>query len=691
MTAPSIYQDINGTYVTIYARAGDPAGVTFWSTQLAGSVAAAVTTPQTLAGAGQLGVSFYQATPVTFDGLYKADTDTQFINALYNNLGGSNADSAGLSFWLGTLQAAESTAPNVQTARAAIAGEVAFDLLTFNPSTSTGLSPSDLAAATARAAEYANKVAVSQSVASTGNAAFNPKVANLTDPAYNGETAIVAGVTNDPATLAAANAAITAANAANNPALLNQVAQTLTLTTGIDTLTSSNPTATFFSSDVFQSGDLVPTLNPGDNLSDTAVKSQAELSLIAEAGSLSHFFSGFTTTGIPLVQIQNSSSNLLTFDGTQANGLTDITSLNAALHGAIVLQNIENKVALHVTGPVDNLTLNYAAAVTGAQALDLTNAVNYGLSPTTPFTGTEILFGTNAPTSLAVSLTGSSDVNIQDNVLTTIVATSTDTGQTNNLNFTDAGNHTISSANFSAVTGNLTVVFANDSLANGSLIQLGTQDTLTIGNSSGTHSTDIIKVAGLTAGLYTINLGNQNDQIDLGIHNAGDTLNFVRPNTNAFDIIDNANLATDTFNFKLGTFTGSHTLFSFGDVFHGTTTTAVGATGLLSTPDYNAAAGLYVTTANSNVIKDVTAGDNSAAAVQATIRGATHLILFSNTNTTGDFLIAYQSATDVHIADVHVNNAITTFNATVTDLVDLTNQNLVNVTGTLVQHLIHFV
>jgi Domain of unknown function (DUF4214) len=237
MAAPSVYQLINGTYVTIYDRAGDPAGVTYLATQEAGSVAAAMATPATLTQAAQLGVLFYQATPTTFDAMYAANNDTQFIEALYNNLGGSNADSAGLTYWLGQLAAAESsgTYANTETARAAIAGEVALDLLTFNAATSS-LTGSDLAAATARAAEYANKVAASQSLASTGNTAFNPAAANLSDSAYAGELVIISNITSDPATLAAANVAIAAANAANNPALLTTIVATSTDTGGASTL-----------------------------------------------------------------------------------------------------------------------------------------------------------------------------------------------------------------------------------------------------------------------------------------------------------------------------------------------------------------------------------------------------------------------------------------------------------------------
>lgn len=521
---------------------------------------------------------------------------------------------------------------------------------------------------------------------------------------------ILLGVDNTANSVSNAQGQLNAAVASGDPTKVTGQAPTLILTTGPDVppayATAVN-NAVFFAPDVAGG----QTLTAGDILVSTGLN--ATLSVIANnLGTSVHSYTGFTTTGIPNLKIQNlaATTAAVNFDGSGAAGLTNITSVFDGTGGDINLNNIQNQVALNVNGSVNELVLNYANPVAGTQALNLVNAVQNGAPGVN-----DIDFGTNAPTTLAVSLTGSNNVTIDDPALTSITVTTTDAGGNNKLviqeNDGASGVNSIVNADFSAVAGTLNVTFQNDALANGSTIKLGANDTLNIGQSNNVgHGTDAVNVTG-NGGLYNITLGNQHDTVTLGVHGAGDTLTFIQPNSPlptgpAPENIINANIVNDNFNFSVGGFstaatnpaagtTGVFALIAAG----GATTTQVGAGTAAQTFIYPGAA-LATLTPGTNLIIDQL--DTSAAAVQTDIRGA-GLITFATTgvgaNTTGPanfngaFLIAYQGTDGgVHIAEATVTGAAvkTTVAANVFDVVDLVGQNLAAFTSSASSHL-HFV
>ena len=135
----SVADLIHGSYITIFNRAADPQGALFWSQNLGfANIGAAAAAPGSLALADQLGAIFYAAAGSVFNTLYPTTIfDSEFIDAVYTNLGNSPADLQGAAFWANRLMVLEGQNPgNPQLARAIVASEIAFVLQTFDPTDS---------------------------------------------------------------------------------------------------------------------------------------------------------------------------------------------------------------------------------------------------------------------------------------------------------------------------------------------------------------------------------------------------------------------------------------------------------------------------------------------------------------------------------------------------------------------------
>ena len=82
-------------------------------------------------------------------------TNTQFVDALYTNLGGQLGNSAGTAYWVGLLNAGESraqlVAQFVQT----------FQTVDLSSQAASGLSATDYATALARQQTFDDKITVS--------------------------------------------------------------------------------------------------------------------------------------------------------------------------------------------------------------------------------------------------------------------------------------------------------------------------------------------------------------------------------------------------------------------------------------------------------------------------------------------------------------------------------------------------
>ena len=71
----TVFDLINGSYVTIFNRAADPQGALFWSQSLGfPSIGAASGATATIAQANQLGANFYAAASTVFNTLYPTNS-----------------------------------------------------------------------------------------------------------------------------------------------------------------------------------------------------------------------------------------------------------------------------------------------------------------------------------------------------------------------------------------------------------------------------------------------------------------------------------------------------------------------------------------------------------------------------------------------------------------------------------------
>jgi hypothetical protein len=221
----TVQQEILGLYAALYGRAADSGGLSFWAGLVgeqpdgAGVTAAnAGATAVTLNDTAVLGQAFVNTQATFFDATYGSLNDSQFVNALYVNLGGNAGDPGGIAFWANILAQSEAGGQSVQAARAALVGQFVDDLVDVNLAAFTTLTPAQLLAAEQRQATIDNKIAVSLALSNasqqTGGSILVPHTVG--DAAFQADSAVIQGVTYDPATVTAAITGINAAVAAQN-------------------------------------------------------------------------------------------------------------------------------------------------------------------------------------------------------------------------------------------------------------------------------------------------------------------------------------------------------------------------------------------------------------------------------------------------------------------------------------------
>src|SRR5262249_6921190 len=212
----SVQQELLGLYATLYDRAADFPGYQYWvgvDGQQADSggvtVANAASTEVTVHDAQLLGHFFVDVQSTFFNSLYGGLTDSQFINAMYNNIGGNNGDPGGVAYWTGLLQQAENAGQSVQDARAGLIGLFVDVLVGFGSTNRpSGLTHAQWQGGLDRPAATNDRIVVSphSSDASqrSGGSILDPK--NVGDAAYNAAINVLHGVTADPTTV---NVAVT--------------------------------------------------------------------------------------------------------------------------------------------------------------------------------------------------------------------------------------------------------------------------------------------------------------------------------------------------------------------------------------------------------------------------------------------------------------------------------------------------
>ncbi|MFO1118324.1 MAG: DUF4214 domain-containing protein [Beijerinckiaceae bacterium] len=228
--ATSVQQEVMGLYAALYGRAAESSGFSYWvglvgqQPDAAGLTAAnAGTTHITLADAAMLGQNFVNSQSAFFDATYGKMTDSQFVNAMYQNIGGNAGDPGGVAYWSNLLADAEAHGQSAQAARAGIAGQFVEALIGFDTTTiPAGLTNQQWSDALTRTAAINNKIAVSTAYANacaqSGGDILIPHAVN--DTAYQAAVAILQSVTADPNTVAVAIAGINNAVAHHDLSLI---------------------------------------------------------------------------------------------------------------------------------------------------------------------------------------------------------------------------------------------------------------------------------------------------------------------------------------------------------------------------------------------------------------------------------------------------------------------------------------
>ena len=144
----SVQQEVLGLYAALYNRAAEFPGYSFWvgiDGQQADSggvtVANAGTTAVTLNDAGVLGQAFVNTQATFFNATYASLTDSQFINALYVNIGGNAGDPGGVAYWANLLAQAEAGAKACRRRVLALSGSLFMTWSGSTPASDRRVSP----------------------------------------------------------------------------------------------------------------------------------------------------------------------------------------------------------------------------------------------------------------------------------------------------------------------------------------------------------------------------------------------------------------------------------------------------------------------------------------------------------------------------------------------------------------------
>ncbi|CAN1489251.1 RTX calcium-binding nonapeptide repeat [Rhabdaerophilaceae bacterium] len=489
--ALTIQQYINGLYISLYDRAADSVGHRFWVTSLGVTEAAAQTTDITSAQQLQLARQFVSTQSDYFTTTYGSLSSNQFVEALYQNLGGKPGDADGIVFWVGELSRLLGQGRTVTDARVEIAARFTNDLLTVDLSKfTTSLTASDLAAAQARQDAMLNKLAVSIAYQTNPSTILVP--ANTTDAAFLAAVRILDNVSEDAASRIAAIDSISAAVTANNVAVVgtgtSATGRTFNLTTNTDSGVAFTggiandtfvaavfnqgfgATATLGALDVLTGGAGTDTLQidntgnvniPGAVLPGT-ITGIENLTILGQTGALGATISGTAFTGT--IGLQQSAGSLTANNLTATNTLLlDRVATGASITGTMTAT--ATSAALQAVAPVGNAAFTVGGALLASASLKVD----------TTATASAVTVNDAAATikSFSVEATGKSTVTINAPSLETVTATGAGALTLN------SGTQATKAIDASGSTGGITVT---GTMANSALFTGGAgKDTITLG------------------------------------------------------------------------------------------------------------------------------------------------------------------------------------------------------------------
>ncbi|MGA8169895.1 MAG: DUF4214 domain-containing protein [Methylocystis sp.] len=221
--ATSVQQEVLGLYAALYNRAADSPGLAYWESEVGATMATGASTTISTANAELLGQMFVTTQSTYFNATYGALNDSQFISALYTNIGGNAGDPGGITYWTGQLAMLEAQGASVQTARSEVVGAFVQEFIEYDLSTQPStLTTAQYQAAVQRQTVFDNKLAVSEMYASfsTQSGGTILDAQTTTDAAFAAATRAIQNVTTDPTTAEIAIAHIQAAVANNNLAFI---------------------------------------------------------------------------------------------------------------------------------------------------------------------------------------------------------------------------------------------------------------------------------------------------------------------------------------------------------------------------------------------------------------------------------------------------------------------------------------
>ncbi len=355
-TFSSTFSQIASLYVGYFGRAGDPAGQTYWSSQIASG---ALTLAQVAASFSVQPESLarypYLANPQGGD-------PGAFVDQVYQNMFNHAADPAGKAYWVGQLQAAQGNPQAI--------GAMILNII----SGATGVDDTTIV----------NKVDVAVD--------FSTKAAS------SGSTWTTAAATQSATEITATNstqASVTAAKLATDVYFSTAPGPQFNFTLTGDAFTTTAQNANFNAPLLFNAptGTLISSLQTGDSAIDTAPLTGPGLS---NGGTFTATLNGFGV--IPLVTLRGIPTHTVTSlvaGGYSGNitGLTTLTNLNST--AALTIGAAGNGID---SGGVAGTT------TTGSTLLGTVNITNVAGGATTILVNTAALAG--AADALAINVVG---------------------------------------------------------------------------------------------------------------------------------------------------------------------------------------------------------------------------------------------------------------------------------------------
>ncbi|MBP0049725.1 DUF4214 domain-containing protein [Marinobacterium sp. AK62] len=514
---------ISGLYAAFFDRAPDWEGLQNWLAKFATEGA----TLKTIAA----GFAEHEVFQSTYGGM----SDTDFVNAIYQNMLGGAGDAQGVQDWVNYLAAGNSRADMVaEFVQSALTIDL-DDLL------ATGrLTQAEYDAAAQRQALITNKATVGYNFANTLREDSNVTSFGLAveqDPAYLASIKALANVDATAESVEAANAFIVSAALSSNPTgYINNnepsnaevVGQTFTLTTGSDVPDSTANNDTYTATDT--------TLTAGDAINGGEGNDTLNYSVATEGDTNE---AAFTMDSVEVLNVTNDSvadggeTGQVTFDLSGTTGLETVradNSTNSVVFNYIQSLNSDDTNEVEIDN-LTNITANAGAYYAAAAVTGTSDTVNLEVNSTAMGTltvgqisNTAVQTATGIET-IAINATGAATTitRLNSDITTLEVTGDQDLTIATALN----NNGTVSTIDADTFAGDLTLTTGSEAMdvtvdtgAGDDNITVNSSEDVTanLGEGDNTFVADQADNA-VTVDVVTVTSGAGNDDITTGMGN----------------------------------------------------------------------------------------------------------------------------------------------------------------------------